>query len=192
MKNKLTQYVEFLKSLDSRLSGYFEEQKEYIKCAEKCSYCCENGNYPLSELEFELLKVGISKLDRVEIKLILHKALQISEKGEKSYKCPFLKDNLCLVYKYRPLVCRSYGLLVKNIRNAKEVYELPGCMGIGLNYSEVWDNERKLFSKEKIVKLKYKTAPKIYDVGYFMVLKELEQIGYGEVKKLYEWLLSTE
>ncbi len=189
MQDKLKNYAEFLQVLDYRLKQYFEEQEEYIKCKTGCSYCCENGDYPLSRLEFEYLKTGIGRLDRVQIKLIIHKAMQIAEKKETSYKCPLLKDNLCQVYAYRPIVCRTYGLLLRNIRQGKEKYELPGCMAIGLNYSEVWDSERNLFSKESIARLNFSSAPRIYDVGYYTVLQEIEKIGYGDIKKIYEWLL---
>lgn len=192
MKDKLREYVEFLRNLDIRLKQYFEEQKEHLKCRTGCSYCCENGNYPLSWIEYEYLKIGIGQLERVQIKLILHKAIQIAGNGEKLYKCPLLKDNLCQAYAYRPLICRTHGLLVKNIKDGKETYELPACMGIGLNYADVWDNEKKLFSKEKIQELQIKIPPRIYDIGYFILLKELEKTGHGEVKMLYEWLLMEE
>ena len=45
-------YEIFLYTLNKELQKMFDNQAEFIKCKEGCSYCCEQGEYPFSELEF--------------------------------------------------------------------------------------------------------------------------------------------
>jgi len=58
-----TKYKRYLNTINEVLKGYFENQKEYICCQKGCAYCCENGQYPLSQLEFNYLLLGFFKLD---------------------------------------------------------------------------------------------------------------------------------
>ena len=56
-------YKIFLKEFDKKLENYFNQHKEYVHCKIGCSHCCENGDYPLSQLELEYLMQGYIKLD---------------------------------------------------------------------------------------------------------------------------------
>ena len=48
----ITRYREYLEFLDKKLTKMFEAQKTFIKCKKGCAYCCREGEYPLSELEY--------------------------------------------------------------------------------------------------------------------------------------------
>ena len=60
----------------------FDNQAEFIKCKEGCSYCCEKGEYPFSELEFNYLIEGYKQLDSNTKKIIKENIKQIN--NEKS------------------------------------------------------------------------------------------------------------
>ena len=133
----LKRYELFLEKFDKRLEKYFEEQCEFIKCKEGCSACCEVGEYPFSRLEAEYLMSGFIKLP-ADIKEKIRKEIKhLKPENPKMYKCPFLIDNMCSVYKYRGLVCRVHGLAWFD----GEKIQLPYCVNKGLNYSKVFDRE---------------------------------------------------
>jgi len=47
-------------------------------------------------------------------------------------KCIFLKDNLCSIYKIRPLICRFYPFQLKNLRHNKHAFSYTNeCPNIG-------------------------------------------------------------
>lgn len=135
----LQRYAEFLKIFDKRLEKYFEEQCEFIKCKEGCSTCCEVGEYPFSRLELEYLMSGFVNLP-FEIKhKIKEEIKKLKSEQPKMYKCPFLIDGLCSVYKYRGIVCRTHGLAWYD--EMEDKIRLPYCVNIGLNYSKVFDRD---------------------------------------------------
>lgn len=203
MNEKLAKYTIFLNSVENILQKYFEEQKEYIKCSAGCSYCCESGSFPASEIEYSFVKEGFNKLDKDTKKKIRIKSLNLYEKRyihlqkgrdifDFTYQCPFLENKNCLVYEYRPVICRIHGLIT--CEYSKESAELqkanmPCCTPIGLNYAEVWDDNLKIISTEKAKLLGKKIMPKIYPVSYSKLLDELQEIGYGDIRMLFEWVL---
>jgi len=47
-------------------------------------------------------------------------------------KCVFFKDNLCSIYKHRPLICRFYPFQLRNLRHNKYVFSYTNeCPNIG-------------------------------------------------------------
>ena len=126
-------YVNFLKELDQCLEKYFQEHKEYLYCREKCSACCEKGDYPLSQIELEYLMQGYITLPS-KSKIIIQNNIKNMEKGG---KCPFLFEKKCLLYKYRPIICRVHGLAYLCKDNLVKV---PFCVHDGKNYNSVYKN----------------------------------------------------
>ena len=110
-------YLDFLDYLMGRLNKYFDEQSPYISCKPGCAKCCSNGDYPFSEIELSLLKVGFNQLDDNTKAIILNNIDEIkhekavSIKNPFTYKCPFLINNMCSVYEFRGIICRTFGLI---------------------------------------------------------------------------------
>ena len=197
----LEKYCQFLRIVQNRINEHFEEQKEYICCREGCSFCCQKGNYPCSEAEFNFLKLGFMKLDKETAQTVINKILQIKAEKQKSkeqnfsYECPFLKDNRCSVYEHRMLICRTFGLLYyedKSTAGEKNIFKMPFCIEKGLNYSSVYNFEKNSLSSELVKKLGYKTDPLAYNLSseYLMQKfgKEIMNLDFGEVKPLIDWL----
>lgn len=194
---ELRQYKQYLNTIQSFLDKYFEDQKEYICCKKGCAYCCEKGTYPYSEKEFNYLMIGFFKMDLKEqqgvIKRIqaLKKEYQNLENKENfMHRCPFLnEENICTVYDYRGLICRTFGLLKPNKDN--EII-MPFCQSLGLNYSKVYNREKKILDDELVKKYGYKNTPKAYPLSFKTLMsKDLFKdvvIDFGEIKSLIEWL----
>ena len=190
-------YIEFIKTLDKQLEEYFNEQKDYISCSEKCSMCCSNSYYPLSKLEYNYVKAGHEKLDSYKKRIIKEKIINIikSRKQHKesinshkdfTYECPFLFNKSCVIYEHRPIICRTHGLIFSNPDNLS-AHTLPNCVHKGLNYANVWDEEKQTISQEKTEIIGSENPPKFYKIEYEF-LKRQTNLEFGEVHPIYEFL----
>ena len=190
-------YELYLKYIDKKLQGFFEEQAPYIFCKEGCSHCCEEGEYPMSEIEFAYLTVGAKMLPldviaQIEKNMFRIKAEKENHKGDDTFRhaCPFLCNNRCSVYKYRAIICRTHGIA---FFNAQKKLMVPACVNIGLNYSNVYDPETDMLSTEKYKELGFTQEPLAHNVGLsFMVNNDLTKelcLNFGELKPMYKWFL---
>ena len=87
------------------------------------------------------------------------------------HECPFLINNECSVYKYRGIICRTFGLLSSK---DDETPKVPFCAYEGLNYSNVLDTSINIISEEKFNKL----IEEIFSVRSFK-LYILDKFGSG-------------
>ena len=159
-------YKNFLEKLDIRLKEYATKQKEHIFCSRGCCYCCEKGDYPLSQLELEYIMFGYSTLD-LPTKRILQENFSNIQKGG---VCPFLINKECSIYPYRPIVCRVHGLVYLCKENLVKV---PFCVNLGLNFSKVYKDGYVMIDpiKENL------DTPSV-----------LNNLDFGEIRNLYDWL----
>lgn len=162
----MTDYITFLKDLDTRLDAYFKEQGEFICCKKGCSACCEKGDYPISELELRYLMQGYVNLNN-DIKKHIQDNFKKIIKGD---RCPFLINSECSVYEYRPIICRVHGLAY--LYKEKTV-KLPYCVNLGMNYSKVYSNNELL------------TEPINENLDTQNLLSEL---NFGEIRNIYDWI----
>lgn len=180
-------YEKFLEEFDKILKPLFERHKNYIKCKKGCSVCCSKGDYPFSQLEFSYLTDGYIKLSPQK-KIIVQNNIKnlLKEKnkftGERfEHICPFLIDNECSVYKYRGIICRTFGLCYYD--EEKKYVRLPGCVHNGLNYSEIFDEKTNTLNLEEVPAVNLRIDK---------VLESKEAIKYkldhGEIRPLLEWL----
>ena len=192
-------YEQYLGIISTRLiQKFFEQQKDYIHCESGCSLCCEYGQYPFSEIEFQYAMLGYNALSENEKRLIQEKVKKIKEVKIKSideefmYECPFLIEKKCSIYKYRGIICRTHGLMFFLTDKDGEVKsKAPRCVHFGLNYSNVYDESTGKISLELWEKTGIKTEPIAYNLGLKFLLnnvvtEELE-LEFGEEKALIDW-----
>jgi Fe-S-cluster containining protein len=199
-QERMDKFYQFIRVIMERINSHFEDQKEYIHCKEGCSLCCEKGEYPCSELEFEFLKIGFTGLDKETQQQIVNNVIQLKAEKEQCadklfmHKCPFLINHRCSVYPFRMIICRTFGLSYydKDEYEKRNVLKVPFCIEQGLNYSEVYDQKNKSFSTELFKKTGYKNEPLTYNLGVeFLVKKfgqEIMNLDFGEFKRLIDWL----
>jgi Fe-S-cluster containining protein len=106
-----------------------------------------------------------------------------------SYVCPFLIEDSCSVYKYRPLVCRAFGVLTED-SNGNPAY--PFCTTLGLNFGAIYDEEKQHLSSDLVAQNGYKIFPKIFRLSNKVIMnlplaKQLN-IEFGEAKKMVDFL----
>ncbi len=190
--DNIKNYILYLKFLDEKLNNFFKAQSPYIFCHKGCGKCCKNALFPYSSVEVQYLMHGFGKLD-VETQNIIQnnikKAAQDKENSaENRYDCPFLINDICCVYEYRGIICRSFGLVTSTEGNSK----VPFCAYEGLNYSNVVDTENNTISLEKFQKLNIKQEPLSYNIGYnFLTSEKVEKVfnfKFGEKKCLIDLL----
>ena len=183
-------FKKFLNSVNEDLDKIFEHQKEYIFCKKGCSYCCKQGDFPMSEIEYKYLMLGFDKFDEATKKEINKNIKKIKEQQNKdSYICPFLINDICSVYEYRPFVCRTFGVLTED---AKGNPTFPFCASLNLNYSQIFDKEKKHLSMDLFEKNNFKIYPKIFRLNNRVIMnlplaKQLN-INFGEAKKMIDFL----
>ena len=160
-------YQEFLKEFDKKLASYFEAQKDYICCRCGCSECCEQGDYPISQIELEYLMQGFETL-----------AIESKKKVQENFKnfiaggkCPFLLDKMCCVYEYRPIICRVHGLAYLCRDN---IVKVPYCVNSGKNFKSVYQNGE------------ISVQPILENLDTSSVLQTIE---HGEIRNLKDWLI---
>ena len=127
--------------------------------------CCEVGEYQISELELKYLMKGFLSIDD-NLKTDVQKNFRNMQKGG---ACPFLINNECSVYNYRPIVCRVHGLTYIK----EDIATVPFCANSELNYAEVYNNGE------------IQTEPIKENLDTPTVLKDF---NYGEIRSLYDWL----
>lgn len=191
-------YEIFLYTLNKELQKMFDNQAEFIKCKEGCSYCCEKGEYPFSELEFNYLIEGYKQLDSNTKKIIKENIKQINKEKSKNtdkifmHKCPFLIDKRCSVYKNRGIICRTFGLLCEHNDGRLTI---PFCHEYGLNYAQLYDKELgQLIDERDGIKLS-KTEPAAFrierdNIMNLSIAKNLN-IVWGDSKTMIDFINQT-
>ena len=74
-----------------------------INCRPGCSDCC--CHLTIFAVEAAVLAEALQQLPLTDINLLA----ELADLPEAA-PCPFLMDNLCLVYGDRPIICRTHGL----------------------------------------------------------------------------------
>lgn len=177
-------YKQFLKDFDDVLKLLFFTQKQYIKCEKGCSRCCEKGDYPMSQIEFSYLTQGYLSLSiekRSIVQKNFKKVLEDKKIGLCEHRCPFLINNECCVYEYRPIICRTFGVCYYD--DTKNYVRLPDCVNFDLNYSDFYDFKNRT--------LKIPDVPKINLRIDRVLNSELAQkysINSGEIRPMSRWI----
>lgn len=189
----LENYEKFLNIFTEDITAMFNHQKDFICCREGCSHCCEYGEYPFTDIEFEYLMQGYEKLDSDTKEKIKRNIKNLKFDEQNYYVCPFLIDNKCSVYNHRGITCRTFGLL--NQEEDKKING-PFCGKMGLNYSEVFDKETKQIKFDVINEKNYKHLPRVFNLNITNIrkldlVKELN-LEFGYQKALVEWLKDRE
>ncbi len=189
-------YVKYLAFLNGKLAKFFESQKPYIFCKKGCAMCCKHTQLPYSLLEIKYLLTGFLQLDKETQGKIEMNFNRIAEekknfKGDNFlYDCPFLIDDVCSVYEYRGIICRTFGLMTKKIDGRTTV---PFCCFQGYNYSNVIDLEEKKISQKKVKERGFPEEPYGFNIDYeYLTDAEIEhafQVSFGEKKPLIDWFI---
>lgn len=183
----LNNYEKFLEELDLVLKKLFDNHKKYIKCKKGCSICCSGGEFPYSQLEFTYLTEGFINLSNDEKRIVQNNIKNLLAEKEKfkgerfEHTCPFLINNECSVYKYRGIICRTFGLCYYD--DVNKYVRLPACVNFGLNYSQVYDIENKTLNISDIPKQNLRI-----DIVLNNENAKKYNLKSGEIRPMLDWI----
>lgn len=100
----LENYLSLLSRVDELCSNTAERFDSQISCRPGCDACCRHLS--IFAVEAAAVKVALSALAEPDAAMIRQKA----EMTGLEDPCPLLHDGLCLLYRARPIICRTHGL----------------------------------------------------------------------------------
>lgn len=150
MEEILNRYQQLLETVDRWFARFQERAADQVRCVRGCSACCR-GLFDITLLDARLLQAGFARLPVAQQETALVKArerlAQLQDKWpgfdhpftlnhlpdeewvempeDDETPCPLLVDDQCLVYEYRPLICRSHG--IPHIDHSGEVFDDSWC-----------------------------------------------------------------
>jgi len=95
ISSALDDYSSLIAEIQQIVNDLEQKHTANLNCRPGCSGCCVNLS--VFRVEFDYIAAQIKKSGQ-----------QLS--FNKQLSCGFLKDNLCSIYKFRPLICRTHGL----------------------------------------------------------------------------------
>ena len=110
-----------VKEIDEIVLQVYQEVLARIDCT-NCANCCKEANFLIEEKDVKRLAKGLN-LSLEEFKEnYVEECEEIGEEGYgfKRLPCPFLQDNKCTVYSFRPDNCRSFPY----VHNGEFVFKL--------------------------------------------------------------------
>ena len=95
MKDAIEQYRQLRDDVDRQADLLFEAHSHYMQCRRQCTDCCIN----LTVWPVEFFAI-LEDLRAAAVKPVF----------DAKASCGFLKDGLCQIYAFRPIICRTHGL----------------------------------------------------------------------------------
>jgi len=97
--------------------------------------CCRSLFYHHTIMEYGYLVEGLKTLDRGKLKEVknraLHAVVETAEAGRTGtavrIMCPLNFDELCILYSYRPMICRLHGVPHELQKPGQNPVHGPGC-----------------------------------------------------------------
>ena len=137
------QFNKFLPFLNRLEEIYAHMDKKYNQAAEYYSFtctgcldnCCLTRFYHHTLLEYLYIKKGFSNLNadiRSDGKTKALAVLKLTAEADKNKKtarvmCPLNLDGLCLIYHFRPMICRLHGISHELNIPGRGINRSPGC-----------------------------------------------------------------
>lgn len=126
-------YTRILDRADDFFRSVAESQPQNLQCGRGCSLCCY-GLFEIGSGDVPLIAEGLEKLHPSRRKMIIRRSQEIVSSSKHpdlrncapeekeaffertaSTPCPNLNESgECLMYENRPLVCRTFGLPLRN------------------------------------------------------------------------------
>jgi len=126
-------YTRILGRADDFFRSVAESQPQNLQCGRGCSLCCY-GLFEIGSGDVPLIAEGLAKMHPSRRKMIIRRSREIVESSKHpdlrecsppekeaffertaSTPCPNLDERgECTMYEHRPLVCRTFGLPLRN------------------------------------------------------------------------------
>jgi len=171
-----------LKSLYGSMDAeYTKVAKQYeFQCKGCKDNCCKTLFYHHTYIEYLYLLKGFEKVNKSKQKQIINNCILVSKEhqkvatNKKTHKimCPLNYDNLCILYEFRPMICRLHGIPSEFTHPTHKIIYSPGCASGTLlfkdkgyilfertpYYQKLAELEKQFRQKKKLVKKIKKTV----------------------------------
>jgi Fe-S-cluster containining protein len=129
-------YRKILERADLHFASVVESQPQNLQCGAGCSLCCY-GLFEIGSGDVPLIADGLQAMHPMRRRKVIRRAQEIVDKYDhpnlrecsgidkdeffertKATPCPNLDDaGRCMMYEHRPLVCRTFGLPLREGAN---------------------------------------------------------------------------
>ncbi len=134
---KYTSFFNSLKIIYKAMDQKYKEAADYygFNCNGCEDNCCTTRFYHHTLLEYLYILKEFNSLENEKQINIKHRALDVCRKtieaDEKGMPvrlmCPLNFDGLCILYNYRPMICRLHGIPSELHRPEQQLAYSPGC-----------------------------------------------------------------
>ena len=135
--NKYSVFLDRLKVIYTAMDQKYQEAADYygFYCEGCKDNCCRTLFYHYTLLEYFYILEGYSTLEYDRQVEIRDRALEVCGKIDEAEKkgmkvrlmCPLNFDDMCVLYAYRPMICRLHGIPHELQRAGQNVIHSPGC-----------------------------------------------------------------
>ena len=128
-------YRKILERADEHFSSVMKSQPQNLQCGAGCSLCCY-GLFEIGSGDVPVIAEGLANLPAARRKKVIQRAREIVDSSAhpnlrecspdekesffdrtQATPCPNLDEKgLCMMYEHRPLVCRTFGLPLRDGR----------------------------------------------------------------------------
>lgn len=132
-----TPFLDRLKIIYAAMDQKYKEAAEYygFDCKGCKDNCCLTRFYHHTVLEYLYIFHGYNTLECEKQAEVKHRALSVykktveaDEKGNPvRLMCPLNFDGYCILYTYRPMICRLHGIPHELHRPGQNILYGPGC-----------------------------------------------------------------
>ena len=130
-------FLNRLESIFADMDRLYSETAEHygFNCHACKDNCCRTRFYHHTYIEYLFIQEGVKTIDRKRQIEIKSRALKICNESTELNKnrrpvwlmCPLNIENLCILYPYRPMICRLHGIPHELRKSANNPTFGPGC-----------------------------------------------------------------
>jgi Fe-S-cluster containining protein len=144
LKHGQVEYQRLFSEFESRLEALYRDMDQSYQqtagaygflCSGCETSCCETRFYHHTLAEYFYLQKGFLSLDISRREMILQQAravlkgYRVADEQQNSVRvpCPLNENGQCVIYPYRPMICRLHGIPHEFEKHSGESVYGPGC-----------------------------------------------------------------
>lgn len=118
-KTTFEKYQEFIQQVDFESDVLQKIYSAHLECKKGCSMCCKVERTVFA-IEADSIATQIKTLPKEQQNTL-------KEHQAQTGVCPFLIEDSCSIYPFRPLICRTHGLPLLYLDDDMENWNLTFC-----------------------------------------------------------------
>lgn len=136
-KRVVTPFLDRLQVIYAAMDRKYKKAAAHynFNCTDCKDICCQTRFYHHTHIEYHFILEGFKTLDpgkKREIKSralkVCRKSAELNQKGNPvRCMCPLNFDRLCVLYPFRPMICRLHGIPHELQKSAGNRIYAPGC-----------------------------------------------------------------